>query len=84
MYKDIKLIKYNTFKLIVFPWNPHLVQQLASFFASFLENMDFRMPFRILPTAYKRHVDDILVTIDTYLQLLKFVNYMNYHSPNIL
>ena len=37
----------------------------------------------ILPSVYKRYVDDIFVTFNSYSQLLKFVDYMNYQHPNI-
>ena len=36
-----------------------------------------------LPSVYKRSVDDIFVTFNSYSQLLKFVDYMNHQHPNI-
>ena len=36
-----------------------------------------------LPNVYKRYVDDIFVTFNSYSQLLKFVDFMNYQHPNI-
>ena len=40
-------------------------------------------PVDFLPSVYKRHVDDIFVTFNSYSQLLKFVDYMNHQHPNI-
>ena len=37
----------------------------------------------IFPSDFKRYVDDIFVTFNSYLQLLKFVDYMNHQHPNI-
>ena len=36
-----------------------------------------------LPTVHKRYADDILVTFNSYSQLLKFVDYTNHQHPNI-
>ena len=36
-----------------------------------------------LPNVYKRYVDEIFVTFDSYIQLLKFVDSMNHQHPNI-
>ena len=36
-----------------------------------------------LPNVYKRYVDDIFVTFNSYSQLLKFVDYMNHQHSNI-
>ena len=40
-------------------------------------------PVEFLPNVYKRYVDDIFVTFNSYLQLLKIVDYMNHQHPNI-
>ena len=40
-------------------------------------------PVRFLPSVYKRYVDDIFVTFNSYSQLLKIVDYMNHQHPNI-
>ena len=40
-------------------------------------------PVEFQPNVYKRYVDDIFVTFDSYTHLLKFVDYMNYQHPNI-
>ena len=40
-------------------------------------------PVEFLPSVYKRYVDDIFVTFNSYSQLLKFVDYMNHQHPNI-
>ena len=40
-------------------------------------------PVELLPSVYKRYVDDIFVTFNSYSQLLKFVDYMNHQHPNI-
>ena len=40
-------------------------------------------PAEFLPSVYKRYVDEIFVTFDSYSQLLKFVDYMNHHHHNI-
>ena len=40
-------------------------------------------PVEYLPSVYKRYVDDIFVTFNSYSQLLKFVDYMNHQHPNI-
>ena len=37
----------------------------------------------LLPSVYKRYVDDIFVTFNSYSQLLKLVDYMNHQHPNI-
>ena len=36
-----------------------------------------------LRSVYKRYVDDIFVTFNSYSQLLKFVDYVNHQHPNI-
>ena len=36
-----------------------------------------------LLNVYKWYVDDIFATFNSYTQLLKFVDYMNYQHPNI-
>ena len=40
-------------------------------------------PVEYLPSVYKRYVDDIFVTFNSYSQVLKFVDYMNHQYPNI-
>ena len=40
-------------------------------------------PAEFLPSVYKRYVDEIFVTFNSYSQLLKFVDYMNHQHPNI-
>ena len=54
-----------------------------AFLCYFLENLAFRMSCRFLPNVYKRYVDDILVTFDSYPLLLRFVDYMNHQHLNI-
>ena len=39
-------------------------------------------PVEFLQSVYKRYVDEIFVTFNSYLQLLKFVNYINHQHPN--
>ena len=41
------------------------------------------MHCRILAIVYKRYIDYIFVIFNSYLQLLKFVDYMNHQHPNI-
>ena len=41
------------------------------------------MHCRILAIVYKRYIDYIFVIFNSYLQLLKFVGYMNHQHPNI-
>ena len=41
------------------------------------------MPVEFLPNVYKRYVDDIFVTFNSYWQLLKFVDYTNHQHSNI-
>ena len=40
-------------------------------------------PADLLLSIYKRYVDDIFVTFNSYAQLIKFVDYMNHQHPNI-
>ena len=54
-----------------------------AFLCYYLENLAFRMSCRFLPNIYKRYVDDILVTFDSYPLLLRFVDYMNHQHLNI-
>ena len=35
-----------------------------------------------LQNVYKRYVDDIFVTFNSYSQLIKFVDYINHQQPN--
>ena len=37
------------------------------------------LPVEFLPNIYKRYVDDIFVTFNSYSQLLKFVDYQHFN-----
>ena len=41
-------------------------------------------PVEFLPSVYKRYVDGIFVTFNSYSRLLKFVDYMNQPTSNSL
>ena len=57
---------------------------LANAFLCYYEKKWLReCPETFLPNVYKRHVDDIFVTFDSYSKLSKFVDYMNHQSPNL-
>ena len=53
------------------------MQFSMEFLTKFLRNVEF------LPNVYKRYVDYIFVTFNSYSQVLKFVDYMNHQHPNI-
>ena len=40
-------------------------------------------PVDIFTECLKGYVDGIFVTFDSYMQLLKFLDYMNHQHPNI-
>ena len=54
---------------------------------SFLDHFEKKWlseyPVEFLPNVYKRYVDDIFVTFNSYLQLPKIVDHMNHQHPNI-
>ena len=54
-----------------------------SFLCHFEKKWLSECPVEFLPSVYKRYVDDIFVTFNSYSQLLKFVDYMNQQHPNI-
>ena len=57
---------------------------LANAFLCYYEKKWLReCPEKFLPNVYKRYVDDIFVTFDSYSQLLKFVDYMNHQHSNL-
>ena len=57
---------------------------LANAFLSHLKKKWFsECPVEFLLNVYRRYVDDISVTFNSYSQLLKFVDYMNHQHPNI-
>ena len=57
---------------------------LANAFLCYYEKKWLReCPEKFLPNVYKRYVDDIFVTFESYSQLLKFVDYMNHQHPNL-
>ena len=65
---------------MVLPWDPRSAQPLPCYY----EKKWLReCPEKFLPNVYKRHVDDIFVTLDSYSQLLKFVGYMNRQHSNL-
>ena len=57
---------------------------LANPFLCYYEKKWLReCPEKFLPNVYKRYVDDIFVTFDSYSQLLKFVDHMNHQYSNL-
>ena len=73
------VIENITLKLMVLLWDPFLPLQFLMLFCV----MSFRMPCGFFTKVYKRYVDDIFVNFNSYLQLFKFVDYMNHQHPNI-
>ena len=55
----------------------------TAFSCHFEEKRLSECPVELLPSVYKRYVDDIFVTFNSYSQLVKFVDYMNHQHPNI-
>ena len=57
---------------------------LANAFLCYYEKKWLReCPETFLPNVYKRYVDHIFVTFNSYSQLLKFVDYMNHQHSNL-
>ena len=57
---------------------------LANAFLCYYEKKSLReCPEKFLPKVYKKYVEDIFVTFDSYSQLLKFVDYMNHQHSNL-
>ena len=54
-----------------------------AFLCHFVKKWLSECPAEFLSNVYKRYVDDIFVTFNSYSQLLKFVDYMNHQHPNI-
>ena len=58
---------------------------LTLFLCHFEKKLLLECPVEFLANFYKRHVDDIFLTFNSYfiLQLFKFVDYVNQQHPNI-
>ena len=54
-----------------------------AFLCHFEKNWLSECPAEFLPGVYKRYVNGIFVSFNSYSQLLKFVDYMNHQHPNI-
>ena len=77
------LMENITLKLMVLLWDPLRVHHLLMLFCvNFEKKWLSECPVEFLPNVYKRYVDDIFVTINSYSQLLKFVDYMNHQHRN--
>ena len=63
-----------------FPLGPTLAN---AFLCHFERKWLSECPVEFLLSVYKRYVDGILATFNSYSQLLKFVDYMNHQHPNI-
>ena len=68
---------------MVFLWNSFCAEHLPMFFVSFREKILPEFPVDFLRNVYKRFVDVIFVTFDSYSLLLKFIDYKNHQHPNI-
>ena len=77
-------IPLSTLKLIVLAMGSLLGPPLAYAFLCHFEKKGLsECPVEFLLEVYKRYVDDIFVTFDSYAELLKFVDYMNHQHPTI-
>ena len=69
---------------MVLLWDPHwALHLLMLFYVISKKKWLSECPAEFLPNVYKRYVDGIFVTFNSYPQLLKFVDYMNHQHPNI-
>ena len=77
-------IPLSTLKLIVLAMGSLLGPPLAYAFLCHFEKKGLsECPVEFLLEVYKRYVDNIFVTFDSYAELLKFVDYMNHQHPTI-
>ena len=79
MNRSLFLMENITVNLMVLLWSLFWFQHLLSFW----EKVAFGMPRRIFTKCYKRSVDDIFQTFNSYSHLLKFVDYMNDQHSNM-